>query len=340
MATKTASQLVGLPGYTPRRMPFCGADRRAHGGPAFAARSSPVTCVFFPLHGGPSPSTARAWAPVPLHPVSTPPVSARLGRLPGPPPGGPLHLPHLEANQALLPGVDLRQVEVFQGLPTEPEVEPIWRHSELEGHGLVRFRHPGGCPAPGREREGAWVATPAPTELVAAQSAAQAPSPGPQPGQRPANPRARVHGRLRCTGAGAGVGRASKTPGSRGQRRAASGQRPGAPTASSSRARRGPGGAPAPTAGARTSAPPPRVLGRPGGPRRPRRHSRLGSPLPAARPALWPVSPRPSGRPPPRPPRNPTPSPKFGSRKQMRGGDRARPRPPWRKRGGRQPAPR
>lgn len=62
---------------------------------------------------------------------------------------------HLDANQAFLPGVDPRQVDVFQGLPTEPEVDPIWGHRELEGHGLVRFRHPGGWSSPGRGQEGA-----------------------------------------------------------------------------------------------------------------------------------------------------------------------------------------
>lgn len=62
---------------------------------------------------------------------------------------------HLDANQALLPRVDPRQIDVFQGLSTEPEVDPIWGHRELEGHGLVRFRHPGGWPSPGRGQEGA-----------------------------------------------------------------------------------------------------------------------------------------------------------------------------------------
>lgn len=62
---------------------------------------------------------------------------------------------NLDANQAFLPGVDAGQVDLFQGLPTEPEVDPFWGHGELEGHSLVRFRHPGGWWAPGRRQEGA-----------------------------------------------------------------------------------------------------------------------------------------------------------------------------------------
>lgn len=42
---------------------------------------------------------------------------------------------------------------MFQGLPAEPEVDPFWGHCELEGHSLVRFRHPGGWSAPGRRQD-------------------------------------------------------------------------------------------------------------------------------------------------------------------------------------------
>lgn len=57
---------------------------------------------------------------------------------------------------------------------------------------------------------------PAPTELVVAQPAAQAPRPPSPANRRPANPRARVQGRLRCTGAGVRKGvKALKTSGSR-----------------------------------------------------------------------------------------------------------------------------
>lgn len=99
---------------------------------------------------------------------------------------------HLDANQAFLPGVDPRQVDVFQGLPTEREVDPIWSHRELKGHGLMRFRHPGGWPAPGRGQEGAPQGSgwPRPAPRPRPQPAA----PPPPPGQRPPRQRPQARG--------------------------------------------------------------------------------------------------------------------------------------------------
>lgn len=137
----TASQLEGLPGYTPRRTPFWGGKRREvvplpwlpAPGPAPAAPAGRV-----------SPGAGRPALPCPALPC---PAQQPPALLPG-------TCAHLDPDQALLPGVDPRQVDVLQRLPTQPEVDPVRGHCELEGHGLVRLRHAGARPAPARGKRG------------------------------------------------------------------------------------------------------------------------------------------------------------------------------------------
>lgn len=229
---------------------------------------------------------------------------------------------------------------MFQGLPTEPEVEPIWGHSELEGHSLVRFRHPGGGLAPGREQKGVRLGSglprprpaPAPTELVAAEPPAQArPTPASQPCQRPAGgkpsrPRS-GQAPLHRPGVRKGV-KALKTSGSRRAVKGGLGVEARCPGQRCLPQRGGVRGPQPRPQGAR------RVLatalrpGPPGGPcaapapltARAHRCLRAG-PVALAR---VPASFRPAT--PPRPPRNLTPAPKFGPRTQMRGGNQSPPR--------------
>lgn len=139
---------------------------------------------------------------------------------------------HLDSNQAFLPGVDPRQIDVFQGLPTEPKINPIWGHGKLEGHSLVRFRHPGGWLAPGRGAEGRSGGlrptpppsrtylrpAPAPSLLAAAPPAPQArhhPDPSPANGREPLLPPSGQDPPLRCRAQVGGGFKAFKTSGSR-----------------------------------------------------------------------------------------------------------------------------
>ena len=48
---------------------------------------------------------------------------------------------NLESDELLLPGMKSRQIDLPEGLMAHSEVDPIRSDCELEGDGLVSFRH-------------------------------------------------------------------------------------------------------------------------------------------------------------------------------------------------------
>lgn len=48
---------------------------------------------------------------------------------------------NLESDELLLPRVESRQIDLLEGLVAQPQVDAVGRDGELEGHGLVGFRH-------------------------------------------------------------------------------------------------------------------------------------------------------------------------------------------------------